>query len=102
MPGTGKTSSKGDRFARLGMDYSAQASSSKATADQGHTVSSKRPLSEPTSSDEETQHKPERKQPKIISDLTMEEDDIEEGETVESGTTEQPSPAPGMETEAPE
>ncbi len=101
-PGTGKTPSKGDRSARLGMDYSALASSSKATPNQGHTVSSKRPLTDPTSSDEETQHKPERKQAKIFIDLTMDEEDIVEGEIVESGITEQPGSAPGVETEAPE
>jgi len=101
-PGTGKTPSKGDRSARLGMDYSALASSSKATPNQGHTVSSKRPLTDPTSSDEETQHKSERKQAKIFNDLTMDEEDIVEGEIVKSGITEQPGSIPEVETEAPE
>ncbi len=32
----------------------------------------------------------------------MDEEDIVEGEIVESGTTEKPGPAPGVETEAPE
>lgn len=82
------------------MDYSTQASSSKATADPDHTGSSKRPLSDSTSSDEKTQHKPERKQSKIVIDSKMDEEGIVEGETVASRTGEQPRPAPGMETEA--
>lgn len=100
-PDTAETPSKGDGSAQPGMDYSAQASSSIFTADQHHTVSSKRPLGDHTSSDEETQQKPRRKQPKIFIDLTLDEVDIVEGETVESGTIEQLSSTPEMETEAP-
>lgn len=83
------------------MDHSAQASASKATADPDRTVSSKRPSSDSTWSEEETQHKPERKQPEVVTDSTLDEKDIVEGETAEPRTGEQPGPTSGMEKEAP-
>lgn len=100
MPDTAEIPFKGDGSAQPGMRYSAQASSSISTADQHHTVTSKRPLGDQTPSYEETQQKPERKQRKILIDLTLDEVDIVEGETVESGTTEQSSSVPGMAMEA--
>ncbi len=63
-------------------------------------MSSKRSLSELCSSDEETQHEPEKKQPKTVIDSTMDEEDIAAGDTVESGTKEQSGPTPGVETKA--
>lgn len=101
MPGTSKAPSKGDRSTQPEMDYSVQASASEATSDPDRTVSSKRPSSDSTWSEEETQHKPERKQPGVVTDSTLDEKDIVEGETVEFRTGEQPGPASAIEKEAP-